>query len=327
MKTFSGAALAILVLVLGTTQAQNAPPQGAFEASHFALELDGTVVGFLRSISGGEITAPPTYQMGQNSCTWHKIPGPAKYGEVTLQFGPSMNPVVYSWISSFMSCEHPRRNGAIVVADFHHRERSRREFTNALITEVTLPPCDPSSRDAASMTVKFKPEYIRDVKGDGKAVTPDLSKRQKAFHPANFRLTIEGVDTTHVAKVEELTLKQKVVENPIGENRDPGQQVGPLEIPDLVVSVPDAHAESFFDWFKSFVINGNNDESKHKNGSLVYLSPNLQDSLLTLNLKRMGIYSMEPGKYDVSAEGVHLVKFRIAIECMELLVPAVDSNP
>lgn len=277
----------------GTAPKAAAADRRSFAAGRFALELDGATA-FVQSIEGGDAHAEVVVEtLGPDACFASKHLAVLEYEEIAITCGTGMTAGFYAWLQSSLGCQTVRKDGAIVGTDFKGAEHSRRTFTQALITEIGLPALDAADKDAAQMTVKIAPEVTRRVKGSGQAVLVcGGTKIQKKWLSSNFRLTIDGLDCTKVNKVEALTIKQKVVENPVGEERDPGREQRTVDFPNLVVTLAESAAESFFDWHENFVIKGNNSSEEEKNGKLEYLAPNLSDVLFTLEFHNLGIFKL-----------------------------------
>ena len=145
------------------------------------------------------------------------------------------------------------------------------------------------------MTVRLSPEHTRREPGSGKRQSGQVgSKGQKRdqWTPANFRLQIDGLDCTGVTKIEPVAVTAVVAEEPSGEYRDYEKSVGHLEVSDLVVTVSENKAATFHAWHDDFVIKGKNGSQYEKNGTLEYLSSNMQDVLLTLQLRNLGIFRL-----------------------------------
>src|ERR1051325_9112296 len=103
------------------------------------------MMGFLRSVDGGGLTTDiQTYQQGAIADLWRQV-GRPKFGDISLQVGMGMSKVFYGWIADFFQRKLTRSSGAVVGADFNYRERSRRTFEDALISEVQMPTLDGSS--------------------------------------------------------------------------------------------------------------------------------------------------------------------------------------
>ena len=62
-------------------------------------------------------------------------------------------------------------------------------------------------------------------------------------------------------KIEALVVKQKVIENGVGEQRDYEKVPGSVDIPNLVITLSESHAQEFYRWHEDFVIKGNNDQN------------------------------------------------------------------
>jgi hypothetical protein len=294
VRALSIVALALSLANVPVTAQDQRVRRGDVNGDHF-LELDGEKVGFLHSAEGGHARAEVIEEALGTQRAPAKHVGNVKYSEFNTQIGFAMDPKVYHWLSSSFSPIHARKNGAIHALDFQMNAKTEIEFFNALITEVGFPACDGAAKDPAYMTLKFAPEYTRKKPASGNVSSfATRAYQQRRWIPSNFRLTINGVDCTKVSKIEALTLKQKVSENPVGEPRDYLKEPGKIDYPNIKVTLSEEFAHDFFAWFEDFVIQGNNDAGKEKTGSLEFLSPNLQTVLLKLNFFNLGIFKCEP---------------------------------
>src|SRR5262249_11109419 len=250
LKVWTGAALAGLGagrLFAGApdlsaffAEAQNATDRRAYTAGHFALELDGVAAGWLHSAEGGHATAGAAIEAAGSARTASAPMAAAKgkhlagvkYEDITVSCGAGMSRNFYEWVKDSLDHKHVRKDGAIHSCDYDAKAASTLEFAHGLITEVGFPALDAASKDAARMTIRISPEVARQAPkpagGDRCSAAPAAAK-QKMWLPANFRLRIEGVDCTRVNKIEAITVKQKVVENPTGELRDYQKEPAKLE--------------------------------------------------------------------------------------------------
>jgi hypothetical protein len=227
-----------------------------------------------------------------------------------------MSKSFYEWVQASIDHKVTRFDGAVIDADFNHKEVGRLNFFQALVTEVAFPALDASSKDAAKMTVKFAPEYTRKVTKTGGAIKGEIGKgQQKKWLPANFKLEIDGLGDAckHVNKIEALTIKQKVVDNPVGELRDYQKEPAHIEFPNLVITLSEAYADQLFAWHEDFVIKGHNSNDKEKTGMLQYLSSDLKP-LFTLEFKGLGIFKLTPEKAEAHSENIKRVKCEMYCE-------------
>jgi len=198
----------------------------AFGVGRYGIELRHTVAGWVKEVEGGTATAEVVSEKIGAEVFQKKHLGTLKYEEVSFKAGAGMSKEFYEWIKTgFNQTSHTRgrEDGAIIQADYDYNEVSRLTWTEGIITEFGMPALDAASKDNALMSLKFAPETTRKTWGSGGKVTfSSDSKKAKQWLPSNFKLRIDGLDKgcMKVNKIEALTVKQKVTENAIGEQRD-----------------------------------------------------------------------------------------------------------
>jgi phage tail-like protein len=213
-----------------------------YVSGHYALDLDGIRAGIITNVEGGGVTG--------DIATGKPAPG-------SMDIIPASS-AFYDWIKSSFDPKYSRKSGAIHSADYNRDIRYTRHFQDALITEITFPGGDGSAKDAAFINLTWAPEKISNKPDSSKNNQEKFvadPKIQKKWMPANFRLKIDGLDDAckHINKIESFTIKQSIA----GSHNTNQTR--------LVFSVPVEYA-------KAFAIKGNNDESKHRQGSLTYLN-------------------------------------------------------
>ena len=315
---------AVVAILWSNTGIVAAPPvQRSYSASLFMLELDGVSVGFVSAVEGGLPFGDVVKQAGEDFF-FKKHIGNASYRDIRLEFGINMDDVLSQWISSSLQGNYSRKDGAIVAADFQGNVRRRLEFTRAQITEVTFPALDGASKEPARLSIVLTPEQTSlDRKPSGK-LTAKTTVQKNALS-SSFRLMIDGLDTTRVSKIESLTVKLPLLSGGGDEEACLHCDVSPqftlprIDFPNVIVTLSESSAASWYDWFEDFVIAGNNDDSKEKNGSLEYLTANLQTTLLTLTFKNLGIFSLTPA-VDEGQSAIARLKAEMYCEVIELQI-------
>jgi phage tail-like protein len=293
-----------------------------YTAGKYGFEMDSLHAGWLHSAEGGHATSDVVQEKLGPDHIIRKHIGGVKYEDITIACGTGMSKGFYQWIKDSFDHKHTRQNGAIIAADYDYKEHSRLTFTHGLITEVGFPALDAASKDAAKMTIKISPEVTRQTvsQGGGQSIAGDKysidARVQKQWLPANFRLRIDGLEEpcSRVNKIEAIVVKQKVIENPVGEMRDYEKEPAYLEIPNLVITFPESHAKPFYDWHESFVIRGENGDEKEKGGTLEYLSPDLKTILFTITFKHLGIFKLTPDKVESGNEQIRRLKAEMYCE-------------
>ncbi len=299
-------------------------PSRAYVASHFAFDLDGAgILGFLRSFDGGGVkTDIMTYQQGATMDVWRQV-GRLKYDDMTIQVGMGMSDKFYDWMSSFFTRDVQRKDGSIIIADFNYKQKARRTFTQALISEVTIPALDGSSKDAAYMTVKIVPESMGYEAITGANSTrldcaPGLKQPNKLWQCSNFKFTIDGFADSfkRVLKIDSFTIKQQILEYAHGNRRTVRRVPGRVDFPNINVYVPLTDAEDLLWQVNERLISYYAPDPGGMTGSIEFIGTN-DDTLCTINLKGVDITSAEHQKYDAGGETFAQVKLQIQVESME----------
>lgn len=295
----AGTGLLVLDPLLGLVAKAQLPPaasQGgrAYTAGRFGMEMDGQFAGWIESAAGGQAvldqveTAPR--QIGQIQS---KQMPELKYEDLTVNCGTGMSRDFYEWIKANLEKQFVRKNCALVSCDFNYKLRSRMELFNASLTEVAFPACDASSKDAAKMTVRLAPESTRMTTGKAASTyqgAPKFQAVQKKWLPSNFRLKIDGLDCSHVRKIEGITAKFPSSANQVGVARLSSATATPPSVSNLMVSAPESR--EFFQWYEDFVVKGNSGQGKEKSGTLDYLSPDLRESIFSLSFHNLRILKL-----------------------------------
>lgn len=287
-----------------------------YAPSMFNVQLDGTDAGYFSSAEGGGAESEVvTSKIGADRFAKKTIGG-VKYGDVSLSCSAAMSKNFLDWIGASMAHKYARKNGAIIACDFNYKEVSRMNFFNALVTEIGLPALDAKSKDSAKFTCKFAPEYTRVENKPGGAPKAVIKRESHLWSPANFRIEAEGLTDAckRVSKVEAITIKQKVTENAIGDMRDYEKEPTSMEVPNLVVTFLDSHADPVYQWHEDFVIKGNCGEDKEKNFTLTYLDQSRTKTLMTIELRRCGIFKLSADKLEAGGDNLRTVKGEFYVE-------------
>lgn len=142
------------------------------------LELDGTIVGSVRSFEGGNAVAQVvTESLGPGERRKKHIADVA-FQNVVIECGLAMKPAFYFWINDTLFGDTSGREGALIVTDGDRNVKRRIEFTDALITEVTFPTLDTASPAPAFMTVRFDPEETRPATAAGHVILAPSNHRR-----------------------------------------------------------------------------------------------------------------------------------------------------
>jgi phage tail-like protein len=296
-----------------------------YTGGRFSFEFDDkTTAGFVGGIDGAHFKSDPiSYQQGADFFVT-KYAGRAKYDDITINVGAAMSPPFWKWVSSSLDGKPQRRNGALVGYDFDFCERSRRSFFSGLIAEIGFPALDAASKNAASLSVKITPEYVEYKKGDGHRLTggqaQDQMTKQKRWLTSNFRFTLDrfkGSNAMSSVKVEAFTVKQNIIDNPVGNEKHSRKEVGRLELPQIVVTFPEHQMESWMEWWDNAVRKGDR-KDQYTTGVITYYASDQSTELMHIELSGVSLVSVELDKYEAQKEAIATAKATLNIEGLKL---------
>ena len=284
----------------------------------FVLSLAGQVVGPLQAAAGGDLSAEVFRGASGDAFYTSKHLGPVRYEPFSLQIDLSMAKPVYDWIAASWGPNLIRKAGQVLALDAQGHIRQSRDFFGALITELTIPALDTSSRDAVALTVTFQPDLIAHRWAPGGGLLAPEPRPRASWLASNFRLEIDGLDCTHVNLVESFVLRREPPRDPSG---DPRNAAVPLDFPDLVVTLPEASGATWIAWHEDFLVGGNNDDTREKSGRLHFLAPDMAHELGRIDLFHLGIVRLSS---DTSkGDGVARLRAEMYCERMEFSAPGV----
>ena len=301
-----------------------------YAAAHFGLELDkSSDVALFRSIEGGNVRVDVmSYQMGPNYDRWRQL-GKPKFEDIKLQVGMAMSKPFYDWIVNFFNGTDLRKDGAIIAADFYYKERARREFTNAIIHELTFPKLDAQDKNPAYMNIALAVENIVFQKGSNNRIAQGEGiTSQKLWTSCNFRFSLAGFEDSckRVTKVDSFTIKHNITEHHVGGQLAPIKVCSPIDFPNLAFYLPENDAQPFVDHFTNEAqLHVKNDVNKASplHGSIVTYD-NDGKNLFTLEFFGADIFSITPDKSDASTEEIKQVKIELYTEKMTFTYASME---
>lgn len=277
------------------------PGTRTLAAGNFLLELEGVKCGFLRSVEGGTVKGEVVREPRTRGSFVKKRLGTTLVEPLLLEVGLGLDKTLYAWMAEAWAGRQKPRDGAIVAADASFAAKQRREFSEAVIEEVSFPASDAAAKAAAFLTVKVAPNAVQAQKASGKVQAAAV--KSKIWLPSNFRLEIDGLDCKKVSKIDAFTVRC----------------AAPVDFPDLRITFLESSAQTWLDWHQSFVIDGKNSDKEEKTGKLVLLAPNVKDVLGEIRFFGLGIHRLAPTKQESGAAVQRLVA-DLYCERMELAI-------
>jgi len=282
------------------------------------LTLDGVVCGFVTSAGGGSISAPVVRESA--GAFVRKRLGAPTPEPIELLLDLSLEKPVYDWISESWQGQASTKSGSLIALDADLQATTELHFERAVISATTIPAMDASAETACVLAIQLIPATIN-LEGAAGPVAGLVTKQRTPWLSSNFRIAIDGLDCTKVSKVNALTITSGESSLPNDRSRGPAGTVAAIDCPDVCVVFAEESSKSWADWHETFVIQGKNDDTQEKNGSLIFLAPDLQSQLGSVTFSGLGIYRLTR-EASSAGEPMHVRRTVAELYCqrMELVV-------
>ena len=276
-----------------------APVERSYVSGNFSVDIADAGSFMVKSIAGGSLYATPTVRGQRQDKYPNKEPGQIKCEDLTLQTGFWAPKGLWDWVGAFASPETPAaRRVTVAEMDYNFVEKSRRAFDGAALSQVVIPACDGASKEPAYATITLTPASVREIAPPAGAKPAQLPSTQtKTWLPSNFRLTIDGLVTTRVNKIDAITIKRS--------GSTP-------EYSNLSISLADVDADSWKQWAAQFFAAGG--KGLEKRGKLELLNPSRTEVLMTLNFDGLGVIAVGPEKAEANADQIKRFRAELYVE-------------
>ena len=127
---------------------------------NFRVEIDGTAVAGFSECGGltSEVDVVE-YREGQDG-TVRKLPGLAKFSDITLKRGITVSNDLQNWFSNILNGQPDRRNGAIILLDDQKHEVVRWSFSGAFPRKLEGPHLQAGGNEVAIETIVLAVERL-----------------------------------------------------------------------------------------------------------------------------------------------------------------------
>ena len=299
--------------------------QRTYTAGRFMLDINGENAGYLKKFSGMAMEADiATNDLGPDNVQKKHVAN-IKWTPGKATIGIGMGSECYKWIKAAFDKGYVTKNGALTSADFNYKAQSTMSFQNALITSLTVPKLDGSSKDAAYFDLEFDAEQVRWEKGDGKDIRGKVGPKQKAWLCSNFRLEMGDLPTTRVASIDSFTWKCSIAQDQVGGFREPTKHPAKVTVPDLKLSISMADYDAWAKKAKAWFVDGHHLEGDEMNGRIVFLGPDMQETLGEITLSNCGFKKFSKDDVEANSEKIARFSVELYVEKMEFKLDYYDA--
>jgi hypothetical protein len=277
-----------------------APPIAArVAASPLALRLGPPAqndITLLRKASGGNVVGRVVaFASGNDPVVQKQLDGTTT-DDLHIELGMAMSSDLFDWVAASWGANPPSRDGALLACDFQYTIRSERGFVAALISETAFPSLDAAAKTPGYLGLRLTPRSVLPGINPNVKLNMGPGVKQKLWLTSNFRLDVDGLDASKVSRIAPFVVRREV--EVVSSGGTTTLQAGRVDFPSLRITLSMSGADSWFDWFDDFVLNGNNGPAAERSGSISLLAPNLADELARVDLHGLGIFRLTTDKDD-----------------------------
>jgi hypothetical protein len=303
------------------------PSRNSYAAGHFELRIDGyEPTAYVKSVGGGWSRANIADEAVGSDPQRLKQITTVDIDPITVEFGLAGAKDMLRWIQrSWNRKDHHRRSGQITYADFNMRSMFEHHFYEALITETTFPTLDGASKEGGYIKCKLQPESVvtTALGAPGPRISSNVSPLQKMWTPAAFRLSIDGIDGMQYAnKIDTFTVTLETKKFYTGASRLPDIVPLHLKFPNITGTISLRYADNLLKWYKDYIRTqegpGIRDSAAQKSGSIEFLSPDREQTILRINLVDVGLVYVGVDPSSANEEQIKRLKFELYVHRMNI---------
>jgi phage tail-like protein len=224
------------------------------------MEIGGKHVGYLKSVELPKLTADVVENPLGPANRTKKHLAKMSWKEITVEMGVGMSADMYAWMNASFQNSFERRSGAIMLLDHDYKVVRRCDFTDAQLTEVTMPAFDAKGKDALYFTLKMQPETVRYSAGGG-TVQPEIAAVQKLYANTMFQADFGGLPANNLVKVDSVKWECKATEDAVGPHVESRYAPTAVKVNDLKVTINAVDEAAWYDKFFAFMVSGQREES------------------------------------------------------------------
>jgi len=293
-------------------------PKRSATAGRFVVEIDGRHCAYVKECSGGEAEADVgTHDHGPLNMQTKQMTN-FKFTPFKCKLGIAQGGAMNDWIKASFARAYATKSGAIIAGDFNYKATHRIDFVNALVTTVTVPALDGSSKETGYIDVEWEAENVHHSPGGGEPIAGDYGTKQKQWTPSMFKFDLAGLTDAckRVSKIDSFSWKQKVAKDMIGAQRIMTVHPAAVTVPDIKLTLSAADFEPWRAWAQAWFQDGKCTHEFHKDGTITFLSPDMATEIGTIELKQCGLKKVTAPPLKANSEEIARVTVELFVEEM-----------
>jgi hypothetical protein len=303
-------ALTGLALVVGGDDRRAGALGDEAGSLRWRVRMDGQWMAELSSLRGCSVRRAVRQQ--QVGPATDKSVGARRLEACELTFAWAEKPL-RDWIKAMLQGQQQRKLVELYAVNLADRaQHVKLELEQTLIKKVVFPQLVKENTPGAAyeLSLVLQPEQI--LRTDPASGLASNWSPPRAPTRNNFRLSFQGQIMQSATGMGPVAVTQELSEqaDPTGAAGDVTYAMGGLVLDDLTLTTQRTPIINLEQWYRTFVIEGQNDESQEKTIQLEQLDPQTNAIIFTLSLSGVGVYGASDNQgagtraYTLYAEGV-----------------------
>lgn len=277
-------------------RANAGPAAGAYGSSHYAIDLGGESLQWLRSLT------LPSYALEDERY---------ERGLFKASYLVSQGSAVLDWILSLARRESDVRSGAVVVTDFDYDVKRRVEWTGGRVVQVALPVL--STKDAKrSFAIDFAWDAASFSRGSGGGAKGTVNQGKTAWTTSNYRVSGLPGENEYVTSIALPTITTKPGG---GDKKKPAPTLG-----ELTLEFAGRSRDAVLGYVEQIVADGRLADGELLDLSIDMLDPGLSKTLGTVRLYGCGLKRYEETPYGPGADAGEAFALKFSVTRVDLEV-------
>lgn len=296
------------------------PTASAYTGALFALDIDGSRVSSLISFGGMAMDADVVVDRPGVEAMPKKRVANVRWTPGTATAGMAMGKGLYSWISESLSKPLATRNGVFTTANFAGQAVSTQTFSNAFLTEFTVPELDAANKAAGCFGMAFQVERVDWAKGDGHDIRNGAAN-PKSWLCCNFKVEIGNLPCTRVLTVDSFswTCTPATPADGLPTPSLPPPR-GTATVPNIKLGISGVDYDVWAAAARKWFIEGANLEANEMQGRITFLGSNMVDVMGTIELANVGFKRFSQTNADANVQGAQRFDVELYVEKMTLTI-------
>ena len=254
------------------------------------LEMDGGMVGWLKSADGGYAKAQVSeYMDGRSTVPIKRVSG-IEVEDLTISFGVDMSPRWWEWVSDVLG-EKPAaaHDIAIVRTDYDGQTIERIILRQAMLKRIEFPIFDAAKREPvffkAVITARSSQHQL--VSGQG----PALARTQAVMSHA-FRFELGDLPTTRTLTVVPPVVSIGITDGSTGDRMATTSSARTTVGDMTMIRGRSGEDMRYFDWLRD-LLEGRESGGSTMPATLSILGADLRQVLMTIHFDQVGLISVD----------------------------------